>query len=91
MKRNLSFAALLMSVLVVATTVEAQEETYPVRSIKMICGFPAGSSLDVITRIYAARLERALGQPVTVENREALPAIWLPKRSCDPHQTVIPC
>jgi tripartite-type tricarboxylate transporter receptor subunit TctC len=69
MKRNLSFAALLMSVLVVATTVEAQEETYPVRSIKMICGFPAGSSLDVITRIYAARLERALGQPVTVENR----------------------
>lgn len=69
MKRNFSFAALLMSVLVVATTVGAQEETYPVRSIKMICGFPAGSSLDVITRIYAARLERALGQPVTVENR----------------------
>lgn len=35
----------------------------------MICGFPAGSSLDVITRIYAERLERTLGQPVIVENR----------------------
>jgi tripartite-type tricarboxylate transporter receptor subunit TctC len=45
------------------------EEAYPVRPIKIICGFPAGSSLDVITRIYAGRLENSLGQGVIVENR----------------------
>jgi tripartite-type tricarboxylate transporter receptor subunit TctC len=43
--------------------------TFPTRSIKIICGFPAGSSLDVLTRIYADRIEKALAQPVVVENR----------------------
>jgi tripartite-type tricarboxylate transporter receptor subunit TctC len=68
MKRYLALAALLIGLAAAATTVHAQEP-YPARSIKMICGFPAGSSLDVITRIYAARLEKSLGQPVVVENR----------------------
>jgi len=68
MKRYLALAALLIGIGAAATTVHAQEP-YPARSIKMICGFPAGSSLDVITRIYAAKLEKTLGQPVVVENR----------------------
>jgi len=68
MKRYLALAALLIGIRAAATTVHAQE-SYPARSIKMICGFPAGSSLDVITRIYAAKLEKTLGQPVVVENR----------------------
>ena len=68
MKRYLALAALLIGIGAAATTIHAQEP-YPARSIKMICGFPAGSSLDVITRIYAARLEKSLGQPVVVENR----------------------
>ena len=68
MKRYLALAALLIGIGAAATTIHAQEP-YPTRSIKMICGFPAGSSLDVITRIYAARLEKNLGQPVVVENR----------------------
>jgi tripartite-type tricarboxylate transporter receptor subunit TctC len=68
MKRFLAMAALMIGILAAATTVKAQSP-YPSRSIKMICGFPAGSSLDVITRIYADRLEKTLGQPVVVENR----------------------
>jgi tripartite-type tricarboxylate transporter receptor subunit TctC len=68
MKRYLAVASAMIGIVVAATTVLAQE-TYPARSIRMICGFPAGSSLDVITRIYAARLEKTLGQPVVVENR----------------------
>jgi tripartite-type tricarboxylate transporter receptor subunit TctC len=68
MKRYLALAALLIGIGAAATAVHAQEP-YPARSIKMICGFPAGSSLDVITRIYAAKLEKTLGQPVVVENR----------------------
>ena len=68
MKRYLALAALLIGIGAAATTIHAQEP-YPARSIKMICGFPAGSSLDVITRIYASRLEKSLGHPVVVENR----------------------
>jgi hypothetical protein len=68
MKRFLAMAALMIGILAAATTVKAQSP-YPSRSIKMICGFPAGSSLDVITRIYAEKLEKTLGQSVVVENR----------------------
>ena len=42
---------------------------YPTRAVKIVCGFPAGSSLDIITRIYAQKLEESLGQPFIVENR----------------------
>jgi tripartite-type tricarboxylate transporter receptor subunit TctC len=68
MRRLLALTTLMIGILTAAATSEAQEP-YPARPIKMICGFPAGSSLDVITRIYAGRLEKALGQPVVVENR----------------------
>jgi tripartite-type tricarboxylate transporter receptor subunit TctC len=68
MKRCFAWAALVLGLVAAATQVGAQE-TYPSRSIRIVCGFPAGSSLDVLTRIYAGRLERALGQPVLVENR----------------------
>jgi tripartite-type tricarboxylate transporter receptor subunit TctC len=68
MKRWLALAILMTGTLGAAPMAHAQE-TYPARSIKMICAFPAGSSLDVMTRIYAAKVEKALGQPVVVENR----------------------
>lgn len=42
---------------------------YPTRPVKVICGFPAGTSLDIVTRIYAQKLEERLGQPFVVENR----------------------
>jgi tripartite-type tricarboxylate transporter receptor subunit TctC len=73
-KRCILFASLMMSILMPIVAASAQE-TYPARPIKMICAFPAGSSLDVITRIYAAKLESALGQPVIVENRSGAAGI----------------
>ena len=68
MKRFLALATCILCALIAATAGHAQS-AYPTRSIKIVCGFPAGSSLDVITRIYAERLEKTLGQPVVVENR----------------------
>ena len=62
------FAVAFACALMAATSVNAQS-AYPTRSIKIVCGFPAGSSLDVITRIYADKIEKTLGQPVVVENR----------------------
>jgi len=67
MRRYLALAACACA-LAAATPVHG-EDAYPSRPIKMVCGFPAGSSLDVISRIYAERFEKALGQTVVVENR----------------------
>src|SRR5215217_7202256 len=67
-KRPTLFATLIIGILAAAAPGHAQN-IYPTRSIKLICGFPAGSSLDVLTRIYAGRIEKALAQPVVVENR----------------------
>ena len=68
MKRFLALAMCIFCALMAATTGHAQG-AYPTRAIRIICSFPAGSSLDAITRIYAERLEKNLGQPTVVENR----------------------
>jgi tripartite-type tricarboxylate transporter receptor subunit TctC len=67
MRRYLGLAALALGIGCGAAA--SAQESYPARSIKIICGFPAGSSLDVISRIYATRLEKSLGQAVVVESR----------------------
>jgi tripartite-type tricarboxylate transporter receptor subunit TctC len=42
---------------------------YPNHPVRIICGFPAGSTLDIASRIFAHALEEKLGQPFIVENR----------------------
>ncbi|WP_091454336.1 Bug family tripartite tricarboxylate transporter substrate binding protein [Giesbergeria anulus] len=42
---------------------------WPTRPIKIIVGFPGGSSPDLVARTLAEPLAQALGQPVIVENR----------------------
>ncbi len=43
--------------------------TWPAKPLRFIVGFPAGSSPDLTARALAEPLEKALGQPVVVENR----------------------
>ncbi|MCC6775142.1 MAG: tripartite tricarboxylate transporter substrate binding protein [Hyphomicrobiales bacterium] len=67
--------ALLVAIVATALTLTASatvawaQAAYPTRPVKIFCGFPAGTSLDIITRIYAQKLEEAFGQPFVVENR----------------------
>lgn len=42
---------------------------YPNRAVRLVVGYPAGGSTDLVARLLAERLFRAWGQPVTVENR----------------------
>lgn len=42
---------------------------WPSRPIKLLVGFPAGSSPDLMARALAEPLAQVLGQPVVVENR----------------------
>ncbi|HVZ01675.1 MAG TPA: tripartite tricarboxylate transporter substrate binding protein [Dongiaceae bacterium] len=44
-------------------------EDYPSRPIKVLIGFPAGSSIDVNLRTFMPALQKVLGVPVVVENR----------------------
>ena len=42
---------------------------WPNKPIRMVVGYPSGSSPDMQARLLAEPLSRALGQPVVVENR----------------------
>jgi tripartite-type tricarboxylate transporter receptor subunit TctC len=56
-------AAFLLA-LAFALPAAAQEGT-----VKILVGFPAGASLDTMTRLVAEKMRVSLGQPVVVENR----------------------
>jgi tripartite-type tricarboxylate transporter receptor subunit TctC len=45
------------------------QEKYPSRMVKIIVGFPPGSSADILGRVYAQKLSEIFGQPFIVENR----------------------
>lgn len=45
------------------------QAAYPDRPIRMVVGFTAGGTTDVVARILGKEIGDALGQPVVVENR----------------------
>ena len=42
---------------------------WPAKAVRIMVGFPAGSTPDLVARTIAEPLSRAIGQPVVVENR----------------------
>jgi tripartite-type tricarboxylate transporter receptor subunit TctC len=42
---------------------------WPTKTVRIMVGFPAGSTPDLVARTIAEPLSKALGQPVIVENR----------------------
>ena len=44
-------------------------QDYPNRTIRLIVGYAAGGSVDIVSRMLAERLSKQLGQQIVVENR----------------------
>lgn len=47
----------------------AQGAAYPTRPVRVLLGFPAGGTADILTRLVSEWLQIRLGQPFVVENR----------------------
>lgn len=50
-------------------TAAVAADAWPVRPIRMISPFPAGSSVDAAARVIAPRVAEALGQTIVIDNR----------------------
>jgi len=48
---------------------DAPAQEFPNRTIRLLVGFPAGGPSDIPARIIAEKMQKALGQPVVVENK----------------------
>lgn len=67
-------ALLALALAAASTTAFAQKSTakapaWPTKAVRLMVGFPGGSTPDLVARTIAEPLSRALGQPVVVENR----------------------
>ena len=47
----------------------AMAQTYPVKPIRFLVGFPPGGTNDILARALAPKMSEYLGQPVVIENR----------------------
>lgn len=46
-----------------------QAQTYPAKPVRMVIGFPAGGSADIVGRVMAQKMTDNIGQQVLVDNR----------------------
>ena len=69
--RPLRRATLVLALAALGGSAFAQAPTagWPSKPLKIIVGFPGGSSPDLVARTLAEPLAKALGQPVVVENK----------------------
>jgi tripartite-type tricarboxylate transporter receptor subunit TctC len=72
-RRALTLATISIAACALSTGALAQKSpqtaVWPSKPLRIIVGFPGGSSPDLTARAFAEPLSKALGQPVIVENK----------------------
>jgi tripartite-type tricarboxylate transporter receptor subunit TctC len=61
-----AFVGLLLAFLLLG---ESFAQPFPARPVKIIIGFPPGTTIDIVTRTVGEKMAEDLGQSVIVENR----------------------
>lgn len=69
MQRRLFVAATAASTLALCVAPARAQVTFPSRPVRLIVPFAPGGATDIVARIIAEPLGKALGQPVVVDNR----------------------
>jgi putative tricarboxylic transport membrane protein len=62
-------ALLAATIAAVAAGAPVQAQDYPTRPVTIVVPLAAGSGMDSLVRLYAEKLQIALGKPVVVDNR----------------------
>jgi tripartite-type tricarboxylate transporter receptor subunit TctC len=66
---TLFIAACAITTGTMGQTSQSSGPAWPTKTVRIVVGFPGGSSPDLTARALAEPLSRALGQPVIVENK----------------------
>lgn len=67
--RNI-FAMMVCAVLAMGASVSLAKETaYPNKPIRLVVGYSAGGSTDIVARLLANEMQKSLGVPVIVDNK----------------------
>ena len=61
--------AATFAVALLAWPVSTPAQDYPNRPVRIVVGFPAGTSADITARVVGARMSQILGQQFVVENK----------------------
>lgn len=69
MRRRDALIFALATGLIGATPVPVGAQAYPTKPVKMIVGFAAGGTADVVARIIGEQLTQRLGKPFIVDNK----------------------
>jgi tripartite-type tricarboxylate transporter receptor subunit TctC len=67
--RRRAFLRLAAAAALSVSARSAMAQAYPTRPVRLIVGYSAGGTADIVARIIAQRLTERLGQPVVVENK----------------------
>jgi tripartite-type tricarboxylate transporter receptor subunit TctC len=65
---QIAFAATFAGVAALAA-IPTQAQTYPTAPVRVISGFPAGTTADISARVVGAKMGQLLGQQFVIENR----------------------
>jgi tripartite-type tricarboxylate transporter receptor subunit TctC len=69
----------------------ARAQTYPTRPVRIVVGFPAGGTSDIVGRLLGQWLSERLGQQFIVENRPGASANLATEASRRPPRMATRC